>query len=50
VTETVLRRDIDEIFGSGLSLMPDGVETTVPPQSMADLITFLLTPAKSESR
>lgn len=46
VAETVLRRDIAKITGSGLSLMPDGLEAAIPPESMADLIAFLLGPAK----
>ena len=44
VTETVLRRDIAQISGSGLSLMPEGVETAVSIEQMADLIAFLLPP------
>ncbi len=39
--EVVLRDDIDELKGSGLSLMPVGVEKNVSIQQMADLITFL---------
>ncbi|HWB00719.1 MAG TPA: PVC-type heme-binding CxxCH protein, partial [Pirellulales bacterium] len=49
-TETVLRRDIDEIAGSGISLMPEGVENTVSPENMADLIAFLLAPPPAASR
>ncbi len=41
VAETILRRDIASITGSGLSLMPEGLEATIPPKSMADLIAFL---------
>src|SRR5206468_3945887 len=44
VTETVLRRDIAELSGSGLSLMPEGLETAVTVEQMADLIAFLLPP------
>ena len=44
VTETVLRRDIAQISGSGLSLMPEGVESAVTVEQMADLIAFLLPP------
>jgi len=50
VAETVLRRDIAQLTGTGLSLMPDGLEAAIPPQGMADLIAFLLAPVKSESR
>jgi putative heme-binding domain-containing protein len=42
VTETVLRRDIAQLSGSGLSLMPEGLETAVTIEQMADLIAFLL--------
>jgi putative membrane-bound dehydrogenase-like protein len=44
VTETVLRRDIAAITGSGLSLMPEGLESGVTVEQMADLIAFLLPP------
>ncbi len=44
ITETVLRRDISKITGSGLSLMPDGLEAAISQQGMADLIAFLLAP------
>jgi putative membrane-bound dehydrogenase-like protein len=42
VTETVLRRDIAQISGSGLSLMPEGLEAGISVEQMADLIAFLL--------
>ncbi|HUS34189.1 MAG TPA: PVC-type heme-binding CxxCH protein [Verrucomicrobiae bacterium] len=41
VTETILRRDIAQISGSGLSLMPDGLEAAVSVDQMADLLAFL---------
>ncbi|NLT69522.1 MAG: c-type cytochrome [Verrucomicrobiaceae bacterium] len=41
IAENVLRRDIAGIRGSGLSLMPDGFEAAISPESMADLIAFL---------
>jgi len=44
VTETVLRRDIAQLSGSGLSLMPEGLEAAVRVEQMADLIAFLLPP------
>ena len=44
--ETVLRRDIDQISDSATSLMPDGLEVLLSQQGMADLIAFLLAPAK----
>jgi putative membrane-bound dehydrogenase-like protein len=41
-TESVLRRDIATLTGSGLSLMPEGVEATITVAQMADLLAFLL--------
>jgi putative heme-binding domain-containing protein len=40
--DTILRNDIASITGSGLSLMPEGVEALVSIEQMADLIAFLL--------
>ena len=42
--ETVLRTDIKELTASGLSLMPEGLEQAFPPQSMADLLSYVLAP------
>ncbi|HEY6168061.1 MAG TPA: HEAT repeat domain-containing protein, partial [Verrucomicrobiae bacterium] len=42
LTDTVLRRDIASLTGSGLSLMPEGVEAAITVEQMADLIAFLL--------
>ncbi|MBI3879555.1 MAG: HEAT repeat domain-containing protein [Verrucomicrobia bacterium] len=42
LTDTILRRDIASLTGSGLSLMPEGVEAAVSVEQMADLIAFLL--------
>lgn len=39
---TLLRKDIREIRATGQSLMPEGLEETVSPQEMADLMTFIL--------
>ncbi|MBI3863753.1 MAG: c-type cytochrome [Planctomycetia bacterium] len=44
VQETILRDNIEEIAGSGKSLMPDGMEQKIPPQEMANLLAFLLGP------
>ena len=41
LTETVLRRDIAQISGSGLSLKPQGLERAISVEQMADLIAFL---------
>jgi len=41
--ETVLRSDIQEMRASGLSLMPDGLEQSMTPQDLANLIAYLKT-------
>ena len=38
---TLLRSDVEEIRSSGVSLMPDGLEKSIPFQEMADLISFI---------
>ncbi|WP_193378497.1 c-type cytochrome, partial [Singulisphaera acidiphila] len=42
VEQTILRRNVEEIASTGKSLMPEGLEKTVNPAEMADLIAFLL--------
>jgi putative membrane-bound dehydrogenase-like protein len=42
VQETILRQNIESISSSGISLMPEGLETAISPQDMADLMAFLL--------
>jgi putative heme-binding domain-containing protein len=42
VEQTILRRNVAEVSGTGKSLMPEGMEKAVTPQEMADLIAFLL--------
>lgn len=42
VTETVLRSNVAKLEGTGVSLMPDGLEAAINPEQMADLIAFLL--------
>jgi putative membrane-bound dehydrogenase-like protein len=44
VQETILRENIEEISGSGKSLMPEGLEKKINPQEMADLLAYLLGP------
>lgn len=39
--DTILRSNIVEIRASSVSLMPDGLEKSIPRQEMADLIAFL---------
>jgi putative membrane-bound dehydrogenase-like protein len=50
VTETILRSDIKEMQSSGLSLMPEGLETAINHQEMADLIAFLQTTIPATSK
>lgn len=40
-TETILRKDIDELKASSKSLMPEGVEKDISPKQLADLIAYL---------
>jgi len=39
--DTILRKDIDEMAASPLSIMPEDLEKEVGPQDVADLIAFL---------
>src|SRR4029079_12241517 len=41
--EKILRSDIQEIHASGLSMMPEGLEQSLSPQDLADLIAYLNT-------
>jgi putative heme-binding domain-containing protein len=38
---TLPRDQIEQLRSSGLSLMPEGLEREIPPQSMADVIAFI---------
>ncbi len=38
---TLSREEIEELQSNGVSLMPEGLEKTIPPQDMADLISFI---------
>ncbi len=40
-TITLRRPEIDELYSNGVSFMPDGLEKLIPPQDMADLISFI---------
>jgi len=42
VEETVLRTDIDEVLGTGKSLMPENLEEQLSPQDLADVISYLM--------
>jgi putative membrane-bound dehydrogenase-like protein len=39
--ETILRSDLESLSSSGLSLMPEGLEKSLTPQNLADIIAFL---------
>jgi putative membrane-bound dehydrogenase-like protein len=39
--DVVLRKDVDEIASTGISLMPEGLEKGISVQEMADLLSFL---------
>ena len=43
-TLNVLRKHVPQIQSTGVSLMPEGLETALPPQAMADLIAFIKAP------
>lgn len=49
VQETIPRAEVDEIAGTGLSLMPEGLEQKLSRQDLADLIAFVLAPAPASS-
>ena len=40
-SDVVLRKDVDEIASTGISLMPEGLEKAINVQEMADLLRFL---------
>jgi putative heme-binding domain-containing protein len=40
-TESLLRDDIEELVASKKSLMPEGFEKQIPPESLADLLEYL---------
>ncbi|MBL9091944.1 MAG: c-type cytochrome [Planctomycetaceae bacterium] len=40
-TVSVLKTEIDEMSSNGVSLMPEGLERNIPPQEMADVISFV---------
>lgn len=44
VVRTVVRSEIEELRNLNTSLMPEGLETSIPPQEMANLIAFLREP------
>jgi putative membrane-bound dehydrogenase-like protein len=47
---TVLRSEIELLKGQNISLMPDGLETVIDHQQMADLIAFLRQPIHEDEK
>lgn len=47
---TVLRSEIELLKGQNISLMPEGLETVIDCQQMADLIAFLRQPINEEEK
>ncbi|MFO1482863.1 MAG: PVC-type heme-binding CxxCH protein [Verrucomicrobiaceae bacterium] len=41
ITKSVLRSDVASLKSTGISLMPEGLEAAMTPQSLADLIAYL---------
>jgi len=50
IKDTVLRRDIETVRSTGLSLMPEGLETGLTPQDLANLIAYVRTATASGSK
>ncbi|MBE2285376.1 MAG: c-type cytochrome [Prosthecobacter sp.] len=44
ITKSVLRSDVASLKSAGISLMPEGLEAAMTPQSLADLIAYLKQP------
>jgi putative membrane-bound dehydrogenase-like protein len=42
ITESIPRREIEEITSTGKSIMPDGHEKQIDPPAMADLIAYIM--------
>jgi putative heme-binding domain-containing protein len=45
-SDTLLRKDLEELRSSGVSLMPVGLEQQIPPAAMVDLIAYILSCGK----
>jgi putative heme-binding domain-containing protein len=42
ILKTVLRADVEQIHGSGVSLMPEGLEKSLDQQALADVIAYIM--------
>ena len=40
-TDTIPRRDVSEFQSTGMSVMPEGLEETLGPEKLRDLLAFL---------
>jgi putative heme-binding domain-containing protein len=47
IDKTFPRSQVASMKGLGMSLMPEGLEATIPVEEMPDLIAYLLTPPKA---
>ena len=47
IEEIIARTDIESLKSTGMSLMPEGFEKTIPPKDMPDLIAFLRAAVKT---
>lgn len=47
--DTILRADVEELTSAGTSLMPEGLESKIPPAEMADLLAYLLAAQSSST-
>jgi putative membrane-bound dehydrogenase-like protein len=50
VEDTILRSEIDELKATGQSLMPEGLEQSINPTDMADLLAFLREGVRASER
>jgi putative membrane-bound dehydrogenase-like protein len=50
VAVPIVRTEIDEIESTGMSYMPEGLESQVDHQAMADLLTFLMTAGRNKQK
>ena len=50
ISRSIARREIERLQSSNLSFMPEGLEVTISPQDLADLLAFLQQPIRSENQ
>ena len=49
ISRSIARREIERLQSSNLSFMPEGLEATISPQDLADLLAFLQQPIPTEA-